>query len=93
MTAPGISYYSALLISSEISDINRFPDLEHLCSYARLVPGVHQSGETQYPSGSTDNPMLSWIMIQCTRIHVSRYDSAITGFYRQDQLPSCGSHG
>jgi len=27
-TIPGISYYAALLISSEIADINRFPDYE-----------------------------------------------------------------
>jgi transposase len=85
MTVPGISYYSALLISSEISDIKRFPDHEHLCSYAKLAPGVHQSGETQYASmRRAGNSMLNWIMIQCTRIHVRRYDSsAITKFYQQ----------
>jgi transposase len=35
ITIPGISYYAALLISSEIADINRFPDYEHLSSYAQ----------------------------------------------------------
>jgi transposase len=49
ITIPGISYYAALLISNEIADINRFPDYEHLSSYAKLVPGALQSGETQYP--------------------------------------------
>ena len=29
------------------------------------------------------NSMMNWIMIQCTRIHVRRYDSAITRFYQQ----------
>ena len=48
ITIPGISYYAALLISSEIADINRFPDYEHLSSYAKLVPRIHQSGETHY---------------------------------------------
>ena len=48
ITIPGIFYYAALLISSEIADINRFPDGEHLSSYAKLVPGTHQSGETRY---------------------------------------------
>ncbi len=38
MTIPGIGYYSALFIVSEIGDINRFPDSYHLCSYAGLVP-------------------------------------------------------
>jgi transposase len=85
MTIPGISFYSALLISSEIADIKRFPDHEHLCSYARLAPGVHQSGETEYArKWSGGNSMLNWIMIQCTRIHVRKYDSsAITKFYQQ----------
>jgi transposase len=83
MSVPGISYYSALLISSEIADINRFPDHEHLCSYAKLAPGVHQSGETQYTKRSPGDSMLNWIMIQCTRIHVRRYDTAITKFYQQ----------
>ena len=83
MTVPGISYYSALLISSEIADIKRFPDHEHLCSYAKLSPGVRQSGETQHTSKSVGNSLMNWIMIQCTRIHVRRYDSAITRFYQQ----------
>jgi transposase len=48
VTVPGISHYGALLISSEIADIDRFPDSEHLSSYAKLAPGVHQSGDNQY---------------------------------------------
>ena len=83
MTIPGIGHYSALLISSEIADINRFPDPEHLCSYAKLSPGVHQSGDTQYTFSGAGNSMLNWIMIQCTRVHVRRCDSAITKFYEQ----------
>jgi transposase len=43
MTIPGIGYYSALLIVSEIGDINRFPDSHHLCSYAGLIPSTHSS--------------------------------------------------
>jgi transposase len=83
MTIPGVGRYSALLISSEIADINRFPDHEHLCSYANLSPKVHQSGESQYTYGGVGNSMLSWIMVQCTRVHVRKCDSAITKFYKQ----------
>jgi transposase len=83
MTIPGVGHYSALLISSEIADIDRFPDPDHLCSYARLSPGVHQSGDTQYTFKGAGNSMLSWIMVQCTRVHVRRCDSAITRFYVQ----------
>jgi transposase len=41
-TIPGIGYYSALLIISEVGEINRLPDSYHLCSYAGLV--THNSG-------------------------------------------------
>ena len=37
MMIPGIGYYSALLIKSEIGEISRFPDGEKLCGYAGLV--------------------------------------------------------
>jgi len=48
-TIPGIGFYGALLIISEIGDIHRFPSPEKLCSYARLVPSLHQSGRmTRY---------------------------------------------
>ena len=83
MTIPGVSFYSALLISSEISDINRFPDHEHLCSYAKLAPGVHQSGDTKYTFSDAGNSMLNWIMVQCTRVHVRKCDSVVARFYRQ----------
>jgi transposase len=84
ITVPGISYYSGLLISSEIADISRFPDHEHLCSYAGLVPGMRQSAESSHTTQSkTRSALLNWIMIQCTRVHVRRCDSSITRFYTE----------
>ncbi|MBI2937645.1 MAG: IS110 family transposase, partial [Thaumarchaeota archaeon] len=85
VTIPGVSFYSALLISGEIADVNRFPDHEHLCSYAGLAPGVHQSADKSYTKPSRmRNATLSWIMIQCTRVHVLHCkDSSITRFYTE----------
>ncbi|MFA5313686.1 MAG: transposase [Methanomassiliicoccales archaeon] len=37
---PGIGIYSAMVIFAEIGDVQRFPDPEHLCSYAGLTPTV-----------------------------------------------------
>lgn len=72
ITIPGISYYAALLISGEIADINRFPDHEHLCSYAKLVPGTRQSGDTQYQRTDVKgSQMLNWIMVQCVFMYMS----------------------
>jgi transposase len=79
ITIIGISYYAALLISSEIADINRFPDYEHLSSYSKLVPGTHQSGETQYSKADTrGSQLLNWIMIQCIHTHVRYCNSSVT---------------
>lgn len=44
MSIPGIGYYSALLVMSEIGDIGRFPFGEKLCNYAGLVPSTYASG-------------------------------------------------
>lgn len=43
MTIPGISYYSALMIKSEIGDISRFRSAKKLCSYAGLIPSTYAS--------------------------------------------------
>lgn len=84
ITIPGISYYAALLISSEIADINRFPDYEHLSSYAKLVPSTHQSGETQYSrADKKGSQMLNWIMVQCIHTHVRYCNSSITKHYNK----------
>lgn len=46
MTTPGVDYYTALGIYSEIGDISRFPDAGHLSSYTGLVPRVDQSSSS-----------------------------------------------
>ena len=86
VTIPGVGYYSALLIASEIGDINRFADSHHLCSYAGLVPSTHSSGETTYHGRITKmgSGHLRWILTECIHTHV-RYekDSNITRFYNR----------
>lgn len=46
MTIPGIASIRAMDLLAEIGEISRFPTAEKLCSYAGLVPSVHQSGNT-----------------------------------------------
>jgi len=83
MTVPGIGYYSALLVKSEIGDINRFPFGEKLCSYAGLVPSTYQSGGMVRHGGITKegSRWLRWIMIQCVSAHVRVCDSWISRSY------------
>lgn len=45
MTIPGISFFSALVIKSEIGDISRFANANKLCSYAGLIPSTYASAE------------------------------------------------
>ena len=40
MSMTGIDYFSAMMISSEIGDINRFSSPQKLVSWARLCPSV-----------------------------------------------------
>ena len=46
MTIPGIAELRAVDILAEIGDINRFSSADKICSYAGLVPSIHQSGNT-----------------------------------------------
>jgi len=72
MTIPGISYYSALLIISEIAEIGRFEDSSSLVGYSGLAPSTHSSGGKTYhgPIMKTGSAYLRWIMGQCTRVHM-----------------------
>jgi len=46
MTMPGVGYYNALLIKSEIGDAKLFPSAKQLCSYAGFVPSAYASGNS-----------------------------------------------
>lgn len=69
VTMPGVNWYSALVVSSEICDVARFESYKKLCSYAGLVPSVYQSGSTDRRGHITKqgSRMLRWILIQDAR--------------------------
>jgi len=48
MSFTGIDYYSAMLVTSEIGEISRFPSSKHLVSWIGLCPSLHQSGNSTY---------------------------------------------
>jgi transposase len=86
MTVPGIGYYSALLIVSEIGDIDRFPDSYHLCSYAGLIPSTRSSGGMIYHGSitKTGSEYLRWIMLECLHAHIrNEKNSNVTQFYHR----------
>jgi transposase len=85
MIVPGISFYSALLLVSEIGDVSRFPDSAHLVSYAGLASSTHSSGGSTYHGRITKagSPYLRWVLNQCTWVHIrSEPDGNVATFYR-----------
>lgn len=66
LSIPGISFFSAALIKTEISDISRFKTFNRLCSYAGLAPRVHQSANSCRYGPLTKNRCkhLQWVLIE-----------------------------
>jgi transposase len=85
-TIPGVGKILALTIFSEVGDIQRFGGPKQFCSYARVVPGVAQSGSTtRRGRGSKQgNPHLRWAFGQAAVIAV-RYNDPVRKF-RQAHL-------
>jgi transposase len=81
---PGISYYSAMIILTEMGEVQRFSNPKKLCSYAGLVPRTIQSGNHVYHGRILKecNHNLKWILDQCTHIHIKHCpNSSITKLY------------
>ena len=66
ISIPGISFFSAALIKTEIADISRFKNFNRLCSYAGLAPKVHQSANTcrHGPLSKNRCKNLQWILLE-----------------------------
>jgi transposase len=85
-TIPGVGYYVAMLIVSEIGDVNRFPSAERLCGYSGLVPRVRNSGDSVRHGGITrdGSRWLRWALTQAVLVHVRwDEDSELSRFYRR----------
>jgi len=84
MSIPGVGYFSALAILAEIGDINRFPSPEKLCSYAGMVPSLHQSGATRRSGRITKqgSALLRWVLVECAWMHIrNARDTRLTRFF------------
>lgn len=80
----GISYYSAMIILTEIGDIQRFSNPKKLCNYAGLVPRTIQSSTHMYHGKILKecNQNLKWILNQCVHVHIVHSpNSPITKHY------------
>jgi transposase len=84
MTLPGIDFYSAMVIASEIGDVKRFPTQWKLVAYAGLAPRIHQSGEYERRGGITKegSKWLRWILVQAAQ-HARQHDPRFKAYYER----------
>lgn len=47
LSVPGVGILTAMILLTELGDILRFKNLDHLCAYIGLVPNVYSSGEKE----------------------------------------------
>lgn len=81
---PGIGGFLAAALLAEVGEIRRFSNEEEFSSYLGMVPGVHQSGETQKQMGVTPrcNSTLRSYLMEATWITV-RKDPEMQAYYRK----------
>jgi transposase len=83
MSIPGIGLQTAMILLTEIGDINRFPTIKELSAYFGLIPERHDSGETKRVRGNTKrgNGYLKYIIIEVSWMCI-RYDSSLLLAYK-----------
>ena len=71
---PGISTFTAMVLLTEIVDINRFKNLDHLASFVGLVPGEDSSGDQETNTGISrrHNAYLRVLLVECSWIAVRK---------------------
>ena len=77
-SVPGIGTITAMVYLTELGDITRFRNLDHLCSYVGLIPGEDSSGEKEFHTGVSRrrNANLRYLLIESSWIAV-RKDPAL----------------
>jgi transposase len=72
-TIPGIGFFSAALIKTEIIDVRRFKDFGQLCAYAGLAPRRESSANKTIcgPLNKNRRKLLRWILLEDAMIFVN----------------------
>jgi len=79
---PGIGFIVAVTLLTEIEEICRFKDLDHLCSFIGLVPSTNSTGDKDRTRGITprSNKPLREVLIESAWVAI-RNDSSMTLAY------------
>lgn len=74
ISLPGIGMLTAMIILTEVGDINRFNKVESFRSFIGLIPSSHSSGEKEYDGGITSrgNTHLRSLLVEASWTAVRR---------------------
>ena len=83
ISMPGIGVLTAMMLLTELEDINRFKTFEDLSSYVGLVPSTSSSGENDIDNGITPrrNGRLRSALIESSWVAI-RSDPALLSSYQ-----------
>ena len=86
-SVPGISTFTAMVLLTEIVDINRFKGLDHLANYVGLVPGEDSSGEQERNTGISHrrNAYLRALLIESSWVAVRKDPALLMSFDKLTQ--------
>lgn len=87
----GIGPLTSSALITEIGDINRFPQIDHLASYVGLIPKIKESGETTHTGGITFrcNSFLRTLLIEASWQAI-RQDPALMQYYQRHLVNNKG---
>lgn len=94
MSVPGISYYSAFVITSEMGNFSRFACAKQLTAYAGLCPRLSQSGMSRARLGSiTKNgrARLRWMVVECANSAILCNQKIQRLYWRVKKRSGCSS--
>ena len=88
-SVPGIGILSAMILLTEIIDINRFRSSDHLASYVGLIPGEDSSGDQERTTGISRRrnahlrtllAHLRTLLIECSWVAVRKDPALLMSF-------------
>ena len=82
MSIPGIGFITAVILVTEIIDIDRFQNLDHLAAFVGLVPATRSSGDSEQVLGLSPrkNIFLKYILIEAAWIAVRKDPALLAAF-------------
>jgi transposase len=84
LSVPGLGRLTAMILLTEIGNVNRFRGLDHLCAYLGLMPNVYASGDKEHIGEITKrgNKHLRGYIIESSWVAV-RNDPALSLKYNE----------